>query len=608
MIALDAKGEKNSEEYLKTQNDLKNNLEEIISLYDKGISTVQSKRELLSDKDFDSRRKSLREEESILLQKINKLEEEGMKNTEEHTEALKGLKGVRVDILEIDKEELEYQKEQLETTMGAYTTLAEYRINQLQKEKSLMEERYDEEIDKLKEVNDQKQRSIELEKYQQELENAKKERSRVYIAGIGWTYQANQAKVDEAQNNLDNYLENRKVTDLENSKNRESKYYQKQIDFWNEVTEKISDVEKIASAQEAVKQLIRDGVISQGATINTALDDIKKGVTVDVDGHVVDLGVKFNSFRDRYNEVYAELKEGQANYQNVVDHISAQVTNRDGTLIGETANNTGNISTNTDNISTSVDGINSLTTNIRDWLSGGYSNSKAAITDIKDTISAGISALKVSMPQQSTIDWDERIGDIQTKLANAQNELQKLSSLAMLELKARKTQTDGTWLGGSNQYTGKRLTNGLGTFYEFYNGKNHWWTDKYGDKDSIVSKGSNYYSEKDLRDTATEKVWIYGSRSNGLEGGMISHTGLYKLHGTPNNPEFVLNSKQAYQLLRNISTLSIPAFESKTSTNKTINYQFYGDMNLPNVKDPSTFFSELLRETDGKFNVTKLEY
>lgn len=183
LIALDAKGEKNSEEYLKTQNDLKNNLEEIISLYDKGISTVQSKRELLSDKDFDSRRKSLREEESILLQKINKLEEEGMKNTEEHTEALKKLKGVRVDILEIDKEELEYQKEQLETTMGAYTTLAEYRINQLQKEKSLMEERYDEEIDKLKEVNDQKQRSIELEKYQQELERAKNEKSRVYIAG-----------------------------------------------------------------------------------------------------------------------------------------------------------------------------------------------------------------------------------------------------------------------------------------------------------------------------------------------------------------------------------------------------------------------------------------
>ena len=69
-----------------------------------------------------------------------------------------------------------------------------------------MEERYDEEIDKLKEVNDQKQRSIELEKYQQELERAKKERSRVYIAGIGWTYQASQAKVDEAETNLDNYL------------------------------------------------------------------------------------------------------------------------------------------------------------------------------------------------------------------------------------------------------------------------------------------------------------------------------------------------------------------------------------------------------------------
>lgn len=424
---------------------------------------------------------------------------------------------------------------------------------------------------------------------------------------VGWTYQANQAKVDEAQNNLDNYLENRKVTDLENSKNRESKYYQKQIDFWNEVTEKINDVEKVASAQEAVKQLVRDGVISPGSTINTALDNIEKGVTVDVDGHVVDLGAKFNSFRDRYDVVYAELKEWQANYQSIVDNISTQVTNRDGTLIGETANNTGNISTNTDSIVTSIGGINGLTTDIKNWLSNGYNNSKEAIEDIKNTISSGISTLTTSMPKQSTINWDERIGDIQTKLQNAQNSLKNLSSIAILEFKARTTQTDGTW-GGifgnkySNKYTGGKHTPIVGgtTYYAFKNSEsgNIWWTPQYGDAGSIVEEGTKYFSWDD----------ITKGFSSGIEAGMISRTGLYKLHGTPNNPEFVLNSKQAYQLLRNISTLSIPAFESKTSTNKTINYQFYGDMNLPNVKDPSTFFSELLREADGKFNVTKLEY
>ena len=430
---------------------------------------------------------------------------------------------------------------------------------------------------------------------------------------MGWTYQANQAKVDEAQNNLDNYLENRKVTDLENSKNRESKYYQKQIDFWNEITEKISDVEKDLAAQEAVEQLTRDGVISPGSTINTALDEIEKGVTVDVDGHVVDLGVKFNSFRDKYNEVYAELKEWQANYQSVVDNISAQVTNRDGTLIGETANNTGNISTNTDSIVTSIGGISGLTTDIKNWLSNGYSNSKEAIEDITSAISSGISTLKTAMPQQSTINWNERIGDIQTKLQNAQNSLKNLSSIAVLEFKARTTQTDGTW-GGifgnkySNKYTGGSYIGAGGvTYWAFKNSEsgNTWWTNQYGDKDSYVKEGTKYFSWNDINDVDWNKMAGF---SSGIEAGMVSRTGLYKLHGTPNNPEFVLNSKQAYQLLRNISTLSIPAFESKTSTNKTINYQFYGDMNLPNVKDPSTFFSELLREADGKFNVTKLEY
>lgn len=433
---------------------------------------------------------------------------------------------------------------------------------------------------------------------------------------VGWTYQANQAKVDEAQNNLDNYLENRKVTDLENSKNRESKYYQKQIDFWNEVTEKISDVEKVASAQEAVKQLIRDGVISPGSTINTALDDIEKGVTVDVDGHVVDLGTKFNSFKDQYNVVYAELKEWQANYQSIVDNISAQVTNRDGTLIGETANNTGNISTNTDSIVTSIGGINGLTTDIKNWLSNGYSNSKEAIKDIKSAISSGISNLNINKPQQSTIDWDTRIDDIQTKLGNAQSYLSRISSAMINNIFASAykgtTTSEGIWSKGMNVVnTGKAYTGIDGQKYwkmvntekgevwyiKADSGNVHSVKGVTTNQTKIANKGTEYYTSA-----------ILGTRSNGLEGGMISRTGLYKLHGTPNNPEFVLNSKQAYQLLRNISTLSIPAFESKTSTNKTINYQFYGDMNLPNVKDPSTFFSELLREADGKFNVTKLEY
>ena len=107
----------------------------------------------------------------------------GMQDSEKYLEKQKELKSIDEKRLEIGKKIVELHKEDLETTMSAYTTLLDYGISQLEKEKSLLEERYDEEIDKLKEVNDQKQRSIDLEKYQQQLENAKKEKSRVYVAG-----------------------------------------------------------------------------------------------------------------------------------------------------------------------------------------------------------------------------------------------------------------------------------------------------------------------------------------------------------------------------------------------------------------------------------------
>ena len=542
-------------------------LEAYLGTYDTEISKLENQKSLLADKDFQGQKNILNQENLIYEEKLAALTAAGQKNSEAYLEVLEKIKSNKEQQLEITKQELEYEKEKLETVMDAYSTLIDYRINQLQKEKDLLEERYDDEIDKLKEVNDQKQRSIDLEKYQQELENARKEKSRIYISGVGWTYQANQAKVDEAQTNLDNYLEDRKISDLENSKNREAKYYQDQIDFWNETKEKIEDVPKLANAEEAVKELIRNNVVAEGSTINTALTDIKKGITVDVDGHVVDLGIKFNTFSNNYSTVTSNLND----------------------------------------LNSAMDGKLGA---ISDWIKS-YKSANDMVEALKKAFTAGVSNLNINKPQQSTVNWDKKIGEITDRL-NAANKY--LLSLVSINAYKGTTLSPGIW-GNGKYYNFVNKTSIKG------NDGNYYWAmtnSQTGEVSYIKADNKNIgivqdgkYRGRYIAKAGTDyysAAMIIGQRSNGLEGGMISRTGLYKLHGTPNNPEFVLNSKQAYQLLRNISTLSIPAFESKTSTNKTINYQFYGDMNLPNVKDPSTFFSELLREADGKFNVTKLEY
>lgn len=59
-------------------------------------------------------------------------------------------------------------------------------------------------IDKLKEANDQESKAIELEKLQQKLQAAKQNKSiMVYREGYGFTYEADQSAVNEAQSALD---------------------------------------------------------------------------------------------------------------------------------------------------------------------------------------------------------------------------------------------------------------------------------------------------------------------------------------------------------------------------------------------------------------------
>lgn len=539
-----------------------------ISSYDTEFNKLEAQMSLVAEKDFAQQENILAKERLIIQEELMALVAAGMQDSEKYLEKQKELKSIDEKRLEIGKKIVELHKEDLETTMSAYTTLLDYGISQLEKEKSLLEERYDEEIDKLKEVNDQKQRSIDLEKYQQQLENAKKEKSRVYVAGVGWTYRANQAKVDEAQRNLDNYLDDRKISDLEGSKNREAKYYQDQIDFYNEMKEKVEDVPKLASAEDAVRQLIKDGILPEGSTIPDSLNTLRQNTKLDNEGHVVSLGGKFESIKNDYLTTTEKLWDINSAWdQNLLD------------------------------IANKIRASEPVTTEM-----------------LKGAFRAGASQISIKMPENKSTVYKEQIADIQKQLKLARQNLEEntalIAQLNALSLKARTTDSPGVWGNGKyhNQYTGATYI-GVGgvKYYAFKNTQsgNVWWTNTAGKKGTDVKQGTKYFTWEDINDVDWDKLAGF---SSGIEAGMVTRTGMYKLHGSPSNPEFVLNSKQAYQLLKNISTLSIPAFESNSGKSQTIKYQFYGDLNLPNVQDPSTFFDELLRETNSKFNVSKPEY
>ena len=90
--------------------------------------------------------------------------------------------------------------------------------------------------------------------------------------------------------------------------------------------------------------------------------------------------------------------------------------------------------------------------------------------------------------------------------------------------------------------------------------------------------------------------------SNGIENGPVTYTGLAMLHGTPSAPEYVLNSDQAYSLLRYMATNSPKFTPINSSSNITYSY---GDIIMNGVNDPEKFFSELTSAMDRKYSTTK---
>ena len=98
-----------------------------------------------------------------------------------------------------------------------------------------------------------------------------------------------------------------------------------------------------------------------------------------------------------------------------------------------------------------------------------------------------------------------------------------------------------------------------------------------------------------------------GSHALGIETGPVTYTGLGMLHGTPSSPEYVLNSDQAYNILRYIST-NKPQDNIETNNNNntsTTQYVVEGDIVLEGVNDPAEFWNSVTTAMGTRWNVTK---
>lgn len=95
------------------------------------------------------------------------------------------------------------------------------------------------------------------------------------------------------------------------------------------------------------------------------------------------------------------------------------------------------------------------------------------------------------------------------------------------------------------------------------------------------------------------------SYASGIENGPVTYTGMAMLHGSPSSPEFVLNSDQAYNLLRNMATANATEFETEGNGSEGTSYILYGDVNLKTDTSPAKFWTEISRSMQSRWNTSK---
>ena len=98
----------------------------------------------------------------------------------------------------------DFEKDNLNTVIEYRTTLMQQELDNLNAQK-----------ESLLQINEQRKYENDLVEARLRLENAQKEKKRVWRAGVGWVYEADQQGLKEAQENLDQVTNQKQISELE---------------------------------------------------------------------------------------------------------------------------------------------------------------------------------------------------------------------------------------------------------------------------------------------------------------------------------------------------------------------------------------------------------
>ena len=142
--------------------------------------------------------------------------------------------------------------EDLQKSMDAVVKINEQQIDNLQQQK-----------DALSKINDERKKEIEYIKAKYALEDARKEKKRVFRAGVGWTFESDETAISEAKEKIDS-LDIEKQQDL-------LQVQIDQLEQQNSILEKLPDEKELEELKVVLEDLNGSTLVST-ATIAALVD------------------------------------------------------------------------------------------------------------------------------------------------------------------------------------------------------------------------------------------------------------------------------------------------------------------------------------------------
>ena len=474
-----------------------------------------------------------------------------------------------------------------------------YRINlykdELQDAIDAIEKAYEDEIAPLQKANEERSRAIELENLLLAKKNANKEKERVYRQRIGWVFESNPTKLKEAQKDLDDFYKQDRLDDLNNTKDAEQQILQDRIDAWDKY------LEQLEWDYKEYERLENERILKELMNANSE-EEIRARITADMQ--------KFNSnvqqnyknyttiFQDNLltpyrqaNEQLAELRRQRLELLDTSDFYNKN-NNQNGYIEEDDLNtyDFSDLDMDTDYAAKMLAARNEG--EFEKW--AAYRDEKARRLGITlDGSGYGYDKAGNRFRYPSN-------NELYQQWLSGQGRNNSSNSTPNRVTSSSSNSSSSSW-GGSD--IGTEMLNAK-TSDEFWRLADQR-TAKLKQAKAAGQDISKWPTNQQLYDQWL-KLHTVNPYASGIEEGPVTYTGLAMLHGTPSKPEYVLNSDQAYNLLRNMATTRLPEME-RTGTDNSCGTQYIvqGDVVLEGVNDPAKFWSGVTTAMGSRWNVTR---